>query len=132
LNPNINRFIGANNYVGAAANIALQVDPLTGNRYMYAGANPAGMIDDGHSPMSPCWGPFRWGCKSEPAKPLKHAEDLKPSSEAGATADPQCDVAPSGNCPRREKGTTRRWGDFAGMLASLLIIMGQLDSRTGD
>ncbi len=48
MNPDINRFIGADNYVGAAANVALQVDPLTGNRYMYAGANPAGMIDDGH------------------------------------------------------------------------------------
>ncbi|MEX0789214.1 MAG: RHS repeat-associated core domain-containing protein, partial [Actinomycetota bacterium] len=48
LNPDINRFIGADNYVGAAANVAPQVDPLTGNRYMYAGANPAGMIDDGH------------------------------------------------------------------------------------
>jgi len=25
-------------------------DPLTGNRYMYAGSNPANMIDDGHAP----------------------------------------------------------------------------------
>jgi RHS repeat-associated protein len=48
LNPGINRFVGADSYVGAAANMALAVDPLTGNRYLYAGANPAGLIDDGH------------------------------------------------------------------------------------
>ncbi|CAN5886082.1 hypothetical protein BH23ACT12_BH23ACT12_01960 [soil metagenome] len=53
MNPNINRFIGADNYVGAAANVALLEDPLTGNRYMYAGAHPAGLIDDGHG-----WCPF--------------------------------------------------------------------------
>lgn len=48
LNPNINRFVGADFYAAGAANMALQVDPLTGNRYMYAGANPAGLIDNGH------------------------------------------------------------------------------------
>jgi RHS repeat-associated protein len=53
LNPNINRFVGADFYAAGAANMALQVDPLTGNRYMYAGANPAGLIDDGHK-----FGPF--------------------------------------------------------------------------
>lgn len=50
LDPGINRFVGADFYVGAAANMQLALDPLTGNRYLYAGANPAGYIDDGHSP----------------------------------------------------------------------------------
>lgn len=50
LSPQINRFVGADMYVAAAANLSLQADPLTGNRYLYAGANPAGMIDDGHAP----------------------------------------------------------------------------------
>lgn len=48
LNPGINRFVGADSYIGAAANLGLAADPLTGNRYIYAGGNPAGMIDDGH------------------------------------------------------------------------------------
>lgn len=47
--PAINRFVGADNYVAAEANMALALDPLTGNRYLYAGANPVGMIDDGHA-----------------------------------------------------------------------------------
>jgi RHS repeat-associated protein len=47
LNPNINRFVGADMYVAAAANMDLQLDPLTGNRYLYAGVNP-NFIDDGH------------------------------------------------------------------------------------
>jgi RHS repeat-associated protein len=50
LDPNINRFVGADFYVGAAANLELQLDPLTGNRYLYAGANPENLIDDGHKP----------------------------------------------------------------------------------
>jgi RHS repeat-associated protein len=50
MNPTINRFVGADNYVAAGANLGLQVDPLTGNRYLYAGANPTGLIDDGHGP----------------------------------------------------------------------------------
>ncbi|MCA1841425.1 MAG: hypothetical protein LC723_14070 [Actinobacteria bacterium] len=52
-NPQINRFVGADNYVAAAANLQLQLDPLTGNRYLYAGANPADLIDDGHRPCRP-------------------------------------------------------------------------------
>jgi len=51
MNPTINRFVGADNYVAAGANLGLQVDPLTGNRYLYAGCNPIGLIDDGHKPL---------------------------------------------------------------------------------
>lgn len=50
--PGVNRFLGADHFVAAGANMSLQLDPMTGNRYLYAGANPAGMIDDGHWP---CW-----------------------------------------------------------------------------
>lgn len=58
--PQINRFVGADFYVAAAANLELQLDPLTGNRYLYAGANPANLIDDGHHPNK-C--PRRGRCK---------------------------------------------------------------------
>ncbi|MGH7426320.1 MAG: RHS repeat-associated core domain-containing protein, partial [Candidatus Methylomirabilales bacterium] len=49
--PGISRFVGADFYAGAAANLELALDPLTANRYLYAGANPASMIDDGHGPI---------------------------------------------------------------------------------
>lgn len=45
------RFIGADSFVGSGASQQLQTDPLTGNRYLYAGANPANLIDDGHKPQ---------------------------------------------------------------------------------
>ncbi|CAN5801081.1 hypothetical protein BH23ACT12_BH23ACT12_07510 [soil metagenome] len=51
--------------------IPLQVDPLTGNRYMYAGANPAGLLDDGHSALSPCWGRIGWCAKDDSDTPIK-------------------------------------------------------------
>jgi RHS repeat-associated protein len=51
--PKINRFVGADHYAASAANMELALDPLTGNRYLYAGANPANLIDDGHAPCDP-------------------------------------------------------------------------------
>lgn len=50
LQPSINRFLGADYYASAAGNLELQLDPLTANRYLYAGANPANLVDDGHDP----------------------------------------------------------------------------------
>lgn len=55
--PGTYRFIGADQFIGSGANQELQLDPLTGNRYLYAGANPANMADDGHSPTK------RWVCR---------------------------------------------------------------------
>lgn len=52
-NPQIERFVGADLYAASAASLATQVDPLTGNRYLYAGANPAGMIDNGYQSTNP-------------------------------------------------------------------------------
>ena len=49
-NPQINRFVGADLYAASAAGLTTQADPLTGNRYLYAGANPAGLIDNGYGP----------------------------------------------------------------------------------
>jgi RHS repeat-associated protein len=46
--PNAGRFTSADSYAGAGLDLALQYDPLTGNRYLYAGANPTGFLDDGH------------------------------------------------------------------------------------
>ncbi|HEU5001150.1 MAG TPA: RHS repeat-associated core domain-containing protein [Actinomycetota bacterium] len=50
LDPRVGRFTSADNWVASEGDLALQADPLTGNRYLYAGANPAGMIDNGY-----CW-----------------------------------------------------------------------------
>ena len=50
--PNINRFTTADFFVGAGSDMALGTDPLTGNRYMFAGANPVAFYDDGHKPMN--------------------------------------------------------------------------------
>ncbi|MGH7424882.1 MAG: RHS repeat-associated core domain-containing protein [Candidatus Methylomirabilales bacterium] len=62
--PGISRFVGADFFAGAAANLELALDPLTANRYLYAGANPANSIDDGD-------GPVEWLRKK--LQPLIHA-----------------------------------------------------------
>jgi len=49
--PATQRFTSADFFVGSAADVALGTDPLTGNRYLFAGANPVAFFDDGHMPQ---------------------------------------------------------------------------------
>lgn len=51
--PATYRFVGVDSMLSSTSDRALQVDPLTGNRYLYAGCNPVGLIDDGHGPQKP-------------------------------------------------------------------------------
>lgn len=46
--PSVGRFTSADSFASAGLDLSLGSDPLTGNRYLYAGANPAGWLDDGH------------------------------------------------------------------------------------
>ena len=50
--PGTSRFVGADSMLWSNNDLSLQSDQLTGNRYLYAGANPVGMVDDGHKPCS--------------------------------------------------------------------------------
>ena len=49
--PSTDRFTTPDSMVAGAANMALGLDPLTGNRYLFAAANPVGFYDDGYSPL---------------------------------------------------------------------------------
>jgi RHS repeat-associated protein len=50
--PGINRFLSRDMYNGALDNMSLSTDPLTMNRYAYAGGNPISMVEfDGHIPV---------------------------------------------------------------------------------
>lgn len=74
MDPKINRFVGGDQYVAAGANLELQLDPLTGNPYLYAGANPAGMVDDGHHPNE-C--PKNGQCESFDFQPIEGQGDVR-------------------------------------------------------
>lgn len=49
--PEIARFTSPDFFVGANADRSLATDPLTGNRYLFAAANPVSFADDGHRPV---------------------------------------------------------------------------------
>ena len=49
--PRTDRFTTADFFVGASSDLALGTDPLTGNRYVFAAANPVGFYENGYSPM---------------------------------------------------------------------------------
>jgi RHS repeat-associated protein len=48
--PSTARFSTADSFVSGGLDLGLALDPLTGNRYLFAGANPVGYFDDGHAP----------------------------------------------------------------------------------
>ena len=48
--PRTDRFTTADFFVGASSDLALGTDPLTGNRYVFAAANPVAFYEDGHCP----------------------------------------------------------------------------------
>lgn len=50
--PSARRFTTADTYAAATADLALGTDTLTGNRYLFAAANPVGFYEDGHAPWS--------------------------------------------------------------------------------
>lgn len=50
--PTQGRFLQRDHYHGAVANLGLSLDPLTGNRYGFAWANPISYVEtDGHAPV---------------------------------------------------------------------------------
>jgi RHS repeat-associated protein len=49
--PSTARFSTADSYVSGGLDLGLALDPLTGNRYLFAGANPVAFYDDGHAPL---------------------------------------------------------------------------------
>jgi RHS repeat-associated protein len=48
--PSTERFTSADFFVSSGADLSLGTDPLTGNRYLFAAANPVAFFDDGHAP----------------------------------------------------------------------------------
>ncbi|MEV8348503.1 DNRLRE domain-containing protein [Streptomyces niveus] len=52
-NPGLNRFTSRDMYNGALADMGLGADPMTGNRYAFAGGNPTSFVElDGHLPCA--------------------------------------------------------------------------------
>jgi RHS repeat-associated protein len=48
--PTTERFTSPDFFVSSGADLSLGTDPLTGNRYLFAAANPVAFFDDGHEP----------------------------------------------------------------------------------
>ena len=48
--PNVDRFTTADYLVGSTADLAMGTDPLTGNRYLFAAANPVAFYENGYEP----------------------------------------------------------------------------------
>ncbi len=49
--PATTRFTTADTFVAGALDLTLATDPLTGNRYLFAAANPVAFFDEGHHPI---------------------------------------------------------------------------------
>lgn len=89
--PTINRFSGADAFVSSTANMGLALNPLTANRYAYAGANPAMMTDDGNGPCPP----FAHRTRKDGSHHCKGAGAMR---VAGAAAKMAVQLAPGYDC----------------------------------
>jgi RHS repeat-associated protein len=54
--PEIDRFTSSDTYLGSGGDLQLAADPLTGNQFIFAAANPVAFFDDGHRVESADWG----------------------------------------------------------------------------
>jgi RHS repeat-associated protein len=52
--PTTDRFTTADSFVSGGADMALGTDPLTGNRYVFAAANPVAYYENGYMPLYEC------------------------------------------------------------------------------
>ncbi|MDP9440901.1 MAG: pre-toxin TG domain-containing protein [Actinomycetota bacterium] len=51
--PGVGRFLTPDVFVASALDVSLGTDDLTGNRYLFAAANPVAFYEDGHWPSMP-------------------------------------------------------------------------------
>jgi hypothetical protein len=115
--PSTARFSTADSYVAGGLDLGLALDPLTGNRYLFAGANPVAYFDDGHAPREELYREGRPYPRPPPPEERLHRvsrEDLErnartgtgPASVAGEALPRQTD-APSGReATAAAEGTT--------------------------
>jgi RHS repeat-associated protein len=110
--PSTARFSTADSFVAGGLDLGLALDPLTGNRYLFAGANPVAYFDDGHAPREQL---YREG-KPYPRKPAPApAERLHRESNPNSVPDPtpakksDCVTGenPNGTCRSIVRGAVR-------------------------
>mgnify|MGYP000262277838 CR=1 FL=1 len=58
--PTVGQFTTPDQFVASALEMAIATDTLTGNRYLFAAANPVSYYEDGHFP---CWKNKAGGCR---------------------------------------------------------------------
>jgi RHS repeat-associated protein len=96
--PDSGRFLSADRYESAAADQVLQADPLTQNRYAFAGGNPVNNVElDGHYTAGP----------TGTGAPWRHRHPAR--SGGGPSGNGSLDTSYAGpTAPRVTAATTRR------------------------
>lgn len=73
--PTTDRFTTADFFPAGTADIALGTDPLTGNRYVFAAANPVAFYENGYMPLYDCDCPGKYNKGSVPEPPPRDPGD---------------------------------------------------------
>ena len=101
--PDVGRFLQADVFAGSLSDLGLSIDPLTQNRYSFAGGNPVSFVEfDGHMVMADGGG----GATSDP-NPTGDSGDGSTDGEPYGTIADIGDTV--GNTGEAIKETTRRW-----------------------
>ncbi len=98
--PDVGRFLSQDRFEAAGADLALQSDPLTQNRYAFAGGNPVSNIEwDGHCTNLDAWGQDYCssgggGGGAPAAAPVEEAGAVAPAEATCLLAEVTCLLEP--------------------------------------
>jgi RHS repeat-associated protein len=99
--PEIGRFLQEDHYEQALGDQALETDPLTQDRYAFAGGNPLNNIEfDGHEPIG------SFNPRGEQTMQDSNGRQLRGRSDAGRRAAQQCNCNTSSQPPPRLPSTS--------------------------
>ncbi|MEU8887834.1 DNRLRE domain-containing protein [Streptomyces sp. NPDC048442] len=121
-NPGLNRFTSRDMYNGALDDMRLGSDPMTGNRYAFAGGNPIGGIElDGHQLKCKGTGLATYCTDSEdtPEKTAENAAAAKEISIAGCGWVPIVGLGCDAYDLQRSWNEGDGWGIAAGIIGFL-------------
>jgi RHS repeat-associated protein len=113
-NPDTARFMSSDFFTGALADIALSTDPLTQNRFGFAGANPVTYVEvDGHGAQNPNGNDKKSAVDRVKNIAKKRKEDLKNDHRSPDTRD-ATDPPPAAPPPPSEPldGASLIWNPY--------------------
>jgi RHS repeat-associated protein len=129
--PSSGRFLTPDRFGGSTADLYLSLDPLTQNRYSFAGGNPVGFVEfDGHQFFADGFG-AGWIAPPQPVAPPAEAVPVTASTGSSSLLDVVAGAAsertlaaPSGKAPGELRHDAAKVAAYVRVVGSSVATMG--------